>query len=663
MKVFFYPLVTSTLCYLLGIILNSYFPVPRLISVWIFIGALCITCLVYFLQKNKNLFSTLLILFTWLSLGIMKSNLNNDSTFNKHYSKINFTNKKIISLTIKEELKNTSTFKKYTANITSVDGKNSFGLILLYVRDSLPKFNVGDKILQHGIILDLPEVKNPKEFSYADYLKKQNIYGQIYIQKEYIKLGVDKNLNYYIDVLRQNLIHSFDIHQYKNSTQTFINAFLFGQRNEVSHKMNEEYTHAGVIHILAISGLHIAIIYGLLLYVYKLLNLGFKQRYFKLFISILFLWTFALITGLSASVIRSVTMFTIIAIAMTFDKNQNIYNAMIVSLLLLTIYNPNYIYDVGLQLSYLSVFIIIICNPLYKKLHFTRYKILHLVADLVSITLSAQLFLLPVILYYFHQFPTLFLIANIVVIPLSNIILYGLVLILVLNYIYPTLSIFLGRILEVLITWLNDYIGWIASSKYAVLTNIPFTKLLLFVSFIVLGFLLKSIFNINFKTIRHLLYAIILLQLTFLYTYNKKNKTNELIVWNTYKKTLISIEEPNKIKIYSDSLNLNITNLIQLDNFSKNLEENILKNFFFFNKNKIVVVDSDTFVPDINPDIIVLSNSPKINLERILNVTKPDIIVADASNYKSYIDLWRKTCRKKNIPFHSTYEMGYYIIK
>lgn len=663
MKVFFYPLILLTLFYVIGLVLGSYLHLSLIISSSIFIATLVCYFILAKIHKTKTIKTTVNIYLIWIALGVLITSFNNPKHYKNHYINQDTQLPKNYTLTIEDKLKSNKKYDKYIAEISFINQESKCGKILLYVPLN-KSLKIGDIIFTTAELVDISQPKNPNEFSYSSYLEKQYIYKQSFIKENFIVLGHKKTWNYFIDNIRQGLINSFNIHNFSKETQSFINAFLFGQRNEVSAEMNEDYTKAGVIHILAISGLHIAILYGMLLYIFKALHFGYKQRFIKLIISLVFLWMFAFITGMSASVVRSVMMFSIIAIAMSFDKNQNIYNAMAISFLCLTLWKPNFIYDVGFQLSYLSVFIIIVCAPIYKKCHITKYKIVHFCIDLFTISLSAQLFLLPLILYYFHQFPTLFLIANAIVIPLSNFILYGLVFILILNFIFPSISIFTGKILEFFIELLNKYINWIANFDYSVVKNIPFNQVLLWTSMLVLFVCLKCLFKFNYKNLSHVLLTIVLLQISYLFCINKESKIEEFIIWNTYKNHTISIEKEKSIKLFSNNFEKidNVEAILENDKFNKPIIKLPKQNFYVFKENTIMVIDQTTYLKNSKANILILTQSPKINLERIISEYNPQIIIADANNYKSYIDLWKKTCLKKNIPFHNTYEMGYYII-
>ena len=666
MKVFFFPTISITISLGLGIIFFNYYPMAFGTILCLF--SLEILVLIFLSKIKKPSLTTLNILSIWITIGLFSCYIKNDLNYDLHYTKQSIENEKQeIGFVITEKLKSSDYSDKFMAEIWQINQKKAFGKIIVYTEKKIDQeLQIGSTILCYTFLKPISNPKNPYQFSYANYLANQNIYAQIKLNtKNYKSIGINSDLKYYVNKVRTNIINSFNIHNFTTNTQQFINAFLLGQRQELNKEINEQYTHAGVVHVLAISGLHVSILYGILLLGFKAIKFGYKQRYLQLVITLAFLWGFALVTGLSASVLRCVTMFSIIAIAMTFGKNPNIYNAIAISLLILLLINPNILFDIGFQLSYLSVLIIIISNPLLKKNHFTRYKVVHYVLDLIAISFLVQLFLLPVILYYFNQFPILFLLANILVIPLSTVILYLLVAVLVLNYIYVPLSIYLGKIVSTLINFMNQYVEWIATYKQATISNIPFNEILLICLYLVIITIFLNLFKVNYKRIMYLLGSCVILSIGLIYSIENQKKLAYFMVWSQYKQTLLSQHETNKINLFTDDqINREeIIKIIQQNNFYKPIEKQILKNYYISQSKKIALINSDKYYnKNFSTDYLILSKSPKINLERVIEIYKPKFIIFDSNNYKTYVTRWEKTCKQKNIPFYNTYKMGYYRI-
>jgi competence protein ComEC len=376
------------------------------------------------------------------------------------------------------------------------------------------------------------------------------------------------------------------------------------------------------------------------------------------------LWSFAFISGLSASVTRAVIMFTILSIGKHYNQQNNTLNTVAFSALLLLCYNPNYIFDVGFQLSYAAVIAIVLLNPFFKYFYFTKNKIVKYSTDIMLVSLTAQIGVLPLSIYYFNQFPILFLVANIVVIPLTIIILFTGLATLVITPFFTSIALALGKILSLLIETMNTYITWIATFEGFVIKNISFTATLCFLAYMTTSLFIYFLYRNKAKNFKYFLASIIVFQLAYFYTNSKEANSEELVIFSS-KSSLITIKENNSITAYTNSPETNIDNITNYKRGTFTEEVSILplENILFFNETKVLIIDSlSTYKLSQKPDIIILTQGTRVNLERVLQINKPKVIIADNSNSKYKVEMWKKTCVKEKVPFHSTYEKGLYKI-
>jgi competence protein ComEC len=166
---------------------------------------------------------------------------------------------------------------------------------------------------------------------------------------------------------------------------------------------------------------------------------------------------FSLIAGMAPSILRSAIMFTVIAIGEAFSKRNNIYNGLAISAIIILVINPFSLWDVGFQLSYSAVLSIVLFSPYIKNWLYFKNKLLRGFWNLNSITLSAQILTLPVVLYHFHQFPILFLVTNILAVPWSGLILYAELFLIVFSWWQPLASL-IGKVTEFMIGVMNKFI-------------------------------------------------------------------------------------------------------------------------------------------------------------------------------------------------------------
>ncbi len=388
-------------------------------------------------------------------------------------------------------------------------------------------------------------------------------------------------------------------------------------------------------------------------------------KFLKVAILLISLWGFALIAGLSPSVVRAVSMFSFVAIGMQLNRRTSILNTLFASLLILLLINPLYIFQVGFQLSYSAVFAIVVFQPAIMRLINTENKFLRYVWKIASVTLAAQFGVLPLSLFYFHQFPGLFLVSNIFILPFMGLILaIGIILIfLILIGLHPFL---LSKIYGWMISVLNDFVAIIASKESFIIKDISFSLMLCLAFFALLisvSFLLKKS---NFRNLNFVLFAILAIQLVFIYEKYKK-PVNEFVVFHRARNTDIGITNQESFRYYTTNIqqkpsfitDYEIGNNRKVDTTLK------LKNIYSYAEKDILIIDSlgVYMLPNFNPKLIILINSPKINLERLVLKLQPEQVIADGSNYKNLVGKWQLTAKNEKIPFHATGEKGAFIIK
>jgi len=428
--------------------------------------------------------------------------------------------------------------------------------------------------------------------------------------------------------------------------------------------LRQSYAAAGAIHILAISGLHIGIIMLLISYILKPLDYLKNGKYLKLILVVSSLWFYAILAGLSPSIVRATTMFTALSFGLFLNRKTELINILALSAIILLLINPFYVFDVGFKMSYLAVLAIILIQPKIARLWHPKYKLVNYFWQLISVSTAAQIGVLPLSLYYFHQFPGLFFLTNIVIIPLLGIILgFGLILI-VLAY-FNGLPAFFVTFYQDIIYLLNQFIAWVAHQESFLFKNIPFSLTLLLISYL----LFIGIYNLSnkqsFNRIIIVCLVFISLQSVVFFEKYKTFKNNEFIVFNNYKNPLITIKKGVKLNILTpyDSLANYTLTAYKVGAHIKDITQNKkLLNLFLVNGKTVLVIDKSSIYTGLpKADFIVLTQSPKINLDRLIKQIKPQQIIADGSNYPSFINRWQNTCNQSHIKFYSTSKSGAFI--
>jgi competence protein ComEC len=597
-------------------------------------------------------------------IGVLSITFHNHLNHKSHYSLfLNETKSEKIQLHIFEELKPTKLYRKYLAKVVALNANKTTGLLCVNV-DSTINITVDDFIYANSNLIKFRKPLNPYQFDYGLHMSKRNIYHQVYLSKSNtLKLSVCSSIYGSANRIRKrvnNTLIDYDISQKHIS---IINALFLGQRQMISNDTYKSFTNSGTIHILAISGLHIGLLMlllGVLLKPLKLFKIG---KNLLPFVLIILLWSYAFLTGMSSSVVRSVTMFSLISIAIYSNRVANTFHVLIISLFLLLMYDPLYIFDVGFQLSYLAVFAIVWIKPLFGKIWTPKYYISRKIWDIFSITLAVQFGVLPLSLFYFHQFPGSFFISNMIIIPLLGFLLFiGLLSLLgaYFGWIPNTLLDFLEYSLSLLL----NFVEFISSKDMFVFSNISFNSVNLICWYLFIVCLIITIKSFSYKRLMFSFFAIIFLQLGYIYN-KKENSSSEFIIFNQYKSTLLAHRQGNKLVYSSDSSKLpKSIGTYGVNNFVTSIRSDSLKNIYMFKEYKILVVDEKA-VYDLSfkPDIILLSGSPKVNLNRLIVLTNPKLIIADNNNYKSYVNRWRLTCLEESQSFYSITENGAFVLK
>jgi len=675
MKVLEFPLARITLGFIAGILVAYYFK-P---AIWFVFLALFIVfsvfVIAYFWSKRKIVnpiyfgLATYLLAFT---IGTTTQIIHTNSFQESNYSRVKsiFEKPHLVSLTIREKLRSSSFNDRYIAVVNQIEDKINTGRVLLNVRkDSLNQpLEIGTHLQINGSFYRNSSAKNPNQFDYGKYLENKQIYAQIYADASEIKIGsiIQKDFWYFSSRLRTKIIQNLEKSHFNKAELNVAVALILGQQQDISPEIVSDYQYAGAVHILSVSGLHIGCILIFVTFLLKPFPNTRKSSFIKLVIILLSLSSFGLIAGLAPSVLRSVTMFSFVAIGMYLRRSTNIFHTLLVSMLIILLVQPSFLFDVGFQLSYFALFFILWLQPLLAQLWKPRNKILNYFWEILTVSFAAQIGTLPLSIYYFHQFPGLFFVTNLVIIPFLSLIM-GLGVVVMVLAAFDCVPVFLAKSLEWSIFILNKIINWIASLEQFIFRDIPFNWQLLLSLYLLIIATVIWFKKPNFNKLALAMITVIIFQITYFQTHWNIQKQRELVIFNSKKNTLIAERNGNNISLYAGDSLLKTANQNQaftsysMGNFSHLKTKIRLQNLMFFDGNKILILDSLGVYPkNIRADIVVLTQSPKINLERFLTATKPKMVVADATNFKNIQKLWKATCLKNKIPFHETGEKGFY---
>ena len=680
------PFVRLLLAYLFGIGLGFQFnPSPRIYS-WLIPIALLSICLFFIIAIIKKfrdlssykylsiLFYLFLIFIGWSLVWRPHPDIQS-LHFSKQHSQalIGYVDDepKITKTTIRFPLKVTQILKNGSESV-------SVGNLLVNIRfdtlsaQMISKFKYGNEFLIPSNYSLVNPPYNPNEFDYQSYLSNRLIWHQISLTPDDLMQSGSQKGSFLIRhalSFRQNMIKKLD-HSFTDADAlAIVSALVLGYRNELDQEIVNTFSATGTIHVLSVSGLHVGIIF----FVFSTLLFWMRRGSLKI-VRALFLitliWIYAFITGLSPSALRASIMISFGIVALTVARKNNIYNTIFASAFFLLLYNPNFISDIGFQLSYLSVLGIVYLYPKLNAWVVIKNKILSILWSYTAISVSAQLATFPLVLFYFHVFPVYFLPANILIILPATWVLYLGILVLLTPF--GIIHHWFSWILKNLIVVMNKILLVIEQLPYAVIKGIWIVPWQYFIMYILL---FGCISFLIFKK-RNTMYLIIGCSLLLLcgrvVKLIKSQTLNEIRIYNVYRNLAIGFFDENGTVLFTDTLLKNSNRfqysvkpdidasgyssqmklINQGDSFRGNnllISDNIIQ---FNNKSLLIYSEDQSLVDSITIDLIYIRNNTRIELQKVRNNVQFKKIIVDASNSDWYIKEIEKEAEIIGIPVY-----------
>jgi competence protein ComEC len=555
-------------------------------------------------------------------------------------------------------------------------------LLLYFSKDSaLPTIKYGNKILLRKRLQSIKNAGNPGAFNYERYAAFQQYFHNAYLKPDDYVLLAENAANpfwQWIYTAKAMVLATLRQHITTKDELGIAEALLIGYKEDLDKDLVQAYSNTGVVHIIAVSGLHLGLIYVLLLWIFNRMPIVKKSKVLKVVLVLSCLWLFALITGASASVLRSAVMFTFIVLGEHAGKKSSMYNSLAVSAAVLLVYNPYFLWDVGFQLSYLAVIgIVAFQQPVYNWFY-VQNKWVDKIWKLTAVSISAQLLTFPVCIYYFHQFPVLFLFANLIAVPLSSIILF-MEIFLVGFFWVPYVGVYAGKITAWMVMAMNKIILWINELPMALWDKIPANLL---TTWLLYALLLGGCYWLLYKSKRLLIFSLwmaIAFAATHAYGKWMVHRQKKIIVYNVPQHRAVDFITGSSYQFVGDSVLLQdglLQNFhlkpariaMQLTNRSSVLTQ--VKNdhrFFSFGNKTILMLDTAVIyqppAKKIPVDIILLSNNPKLYIPQLASVFDCSCYVFDSSNSLWKINYWKKDCEKLLLRCHSVAEQGAYVLQ
>lgn len=576
--------------------------------------------------------------------------------------------------------------KSYKAN-ASVDyilqndscTKTKGTIILYFKKDStLSTLKYGSQLIITKPLQGIKNSGNPGGFNYKRYSLFQGITHQVYLKEnefEILPTTNKKVIPQFINTSRAKVLSILRKNIRGEKELGLAEALLIGYKDDLDKTLVQSYSNTGVVHVIAISGLHLGLIYWLLILLFKPLQKS-HLKWLRPISILTGLWLFSLLAGAQPSILRSTIMFTCIVLGDSFARKSSIYNTLALSALLLLCINPYWLWDVGFQLSYAAVLsIVIFMQPIYNLIYI-KNKLLDLIWKLNVVTIAAQILTVPLSIYHFHQFPNYFLLTNFLAVPLSSLIVLGEILLCVVSFI-PVIATLIGNILSWLIWIMNSYIERIEILPFSLWDGLQISiiqTILLFGVATGLGGWLMEKSKTGIKYALAALFAFVVLRTISLI---QANNRRQLIVYNVPQKRAIDLIDGRKYFFIGDSdllgddfiRNFHIKPSRILHRIEPDIQfEHYLQqeNLIIYNNKKIMTIgETKYFAPleeKIPVDLLLISGNPKLYFNKLAETFSVKQVVFDGSCSAWKINYWKKDCDLLNIPHHDVSEKGAFVM-
>ena len=682
------PFVKLLLPLMAGIVIQWYLQLPLPLWQLIFIGSLIIYISFFFLplfnRYKLSVLNGLTSSFIFASIGavlVWSSDIRNN---NQWFSKLTNKNSGFIVTLTENPVEKAKSFKANgLVNYTINNGKkySSTGKLVLYFsKDSFPQqMAEGSVIALNKPLQEIKNSDNPGSFDYKRYCLFQKITHQVYLKQGMYVVLNEKNESFsgrLINTIRKKVLSILTIYIPGEKEKGLAEALLIGYKDDLDKTLVQSYSNTGVVHIIAISGLHLGLIYWLLLQLLKPLQRKKYTKWLKPLLVIAGLWLFSLLAGAQPSVLRSAVMFTCLALAESIDRRSSIYNSLAASAFILLCYNPYWLWDVGFQLSYAAVLsIVIFMQPVYNWFYI-KNKALDFIWKMNAVTIAAQILTLPISIYHFHQFPNYFLLTNFIAVPLSSLIVLGEILLCSVSFI-PLLAAFVGKILSGMIWFMNTWVERIEKLPFSLWDGLQIDIaqmiLLTIVICLLCYWLLEKHKPSLFAGLITLLVFVSLRSISFIQLQNQR----KIIVYNVPQRAAIDIIDGRSYQFIGDTT-------LEKDDFARNFHlkpsrilyrtynnpdtvsnENNSSCLTYAGKHilqidKQLIFNKSADKPVI--DLLVLSKNPRLYIAQLANKFTIKQVVFDGSVPAWKRRYWKRDCDSLDIPNYDVSEKGAFVM-
>lgn len=680
------PFLRLIIPFIAGIAWGTFYNVPVILQWAILLFA--VAGLLFYKQlhlfvKFKQQWVTGIFINLLLLLAGSLLTFYNNKTHTGNFIGRHITDSSWYIVTLQEPLSEKPNSFKTTATVAVIKNNTAIpvnGNIIIYFQkdSSTASLQYGNRLLLRQPLQPIKNAGNPGGFDYKKYCQYQGLYYQCYIKPGQYNLLAGTATNFKdagIFKIRQWVVGTIQEYISNAKEAGLAEALLIGYKDDLDKNLVQAYSNTGVVHVIAISGLHLGLIYWLL----QLLTAPLKNRKYTKWLQpaiiITGLWGFSLLAGGGPSVVRSAVMFTCFVMGKLVNKNGSSLNALAAAAFLLLAYNPYWLWDVGFQLSFAAVLsIIVFYTPVYSWLH-VQNKLLNFFWQLNAVTLAAQVLTIPLSIYHFHQFPNLFLLTNLVAVPLSSAVLLGIIFLCSISFISPV-AVITGKCISWLIAVMNGFIERMDSLSFA---RLDFLQINLWQLLFIYVFIAAAAYWLFYKSKTAFTIALLgLLAVSTQYSLFiiKSRQQQQIIVYNVPRQEAVDIMDGNRYFFRGDSslladdflqnFHLKPSRIYHRVKATEQLAQyHGLPNGFVFKNTTVVCLNNSCFPnsgKSITAQLVILSKNTPFTLLQVRRQFANAAIVIDASNSYRQLNRWKTEASTLGIACYSVVDNGAFVM-
>ena len=545
--------------------------------------------------------------------------------------------------------------------------------------DSASTLSYGDLIVIPAPIREVTPPLNPEEFDYQSYLERKGIMGQVYLEDEdWIDLQTNNaNPIYAFSYhFRDALLASLQRSGLSDNEFGVASAILLGYDDNLADEVRKNYVAAGSMHILCVSGMHVGIIYLLASFMLGFLNRKKWQKVLKQVLLLSLIWLYAVIAGLSPSIMRASLMISFVIIGEMIHRKGFIINSIAASAFILLCVNPYNLFEIGFLLSYAAVIgIVVLQRPIYSCF-VVKNKLLDKAWNITAVALSAQIATIPFTLFYFNQFSTYFVLSNLFMTPISFIVVISGMILLLVSWI-PYLNTLVGYLVwgaVYVMNWVVEKIESIPGSiiKGLYINDFEFAVLLVALLLLLLMFMLRKS-----RLFIAMLVSLLVMMVSVTVRIYGSEIQQGMTVFSLRKHTVVDFVRGGKHILLADTALMadastidyslkgawskrNLSFRPQVFGFEDNYANDYLKkksNLVSFNGKLLALWDDTNQCQDsldyrLPVDFLLVREKQRPDVQSVVNCYDAQMLVVDGSVPRYLADKWISQAKAKGLPYY-----------